>query len=106
MIDIISPFNDIQKVIDILNVIKNKINDQTEMLYTFWENPQEAVEEINDCVQKLQAGDTETLRIVNMLFAPTSSFQEMSMQNGWSDEYLKMGEEFDEIYERLNRKNL
>jgi hypothetical protein len=99
MIDIFSSFNDIQKVIDILTVIKNKINNQTEMLYTFWENPQEAIDEINDCVQKLQAGDTEILKTINMLFLVTGPFQEMSMQNGWSDEYLKMGEQFDKSME-------
>ncbi len=106
MKDITSSFNDIQKIIGILTVIRNKINGQTEMLYTLWENPQEAIEEINDCIQKLQTGDIGVLKTINMLFAPTGSFQELSMQNGWSDEYLKMGEQFDKINTRLKRNNL
>jgi len=38
---------------------------------------------------------------LNMLFAPTGTFQEHSISNGWSNEYLALAEKFDKIYDAL-----
>lgn len=73
------------------------------MLYTYWQDPQEAIEEINDCIQKLQIGDITILKSIDMLFIATGPFQELSMQNGWSKEYLKVAAQFDRASESLKR---
>jgi hypothetical protein len=41
------------------------------------------------------------LEFFQLLFLPTGTLQEISIQNGWSEEYLKLATEFDTIYERV-----
>jgi hypothetical protein len=34
-------------------------------------------------------------------FLPTSTYQEISISNGWGDNYIKLSSEFDKLYEKL-----
>jgi hypothetical protein len=34
-------------------------------------------------------------------FLPTSTYQELAMSNGWSEEYLQIAEKLDSIYKRI-----
>ncbi|NOW96556.1 hypothetical protein FHW89_003229 [Mucilaginibacter sp. SG564] len=40
-----------------------------------------------------------------MLFAPTGTFQELSISNGWSHEYLNLAHQFDVYYEKFKKDN-
>lgn len=52
-------------------------------------------------ISELKTGNKQSLDEVSVHFAPTAAYQEHSMANGWSDEYLKIAEEFDHIKEML-----
>ena len=49
-------------------------------------------------IEKIKFCDFDTLDKLNMEFAPTSTFQEISLSNGWADEYIKLAEQFDKLY--------
>ena len=39
-----------------------------------------------------------------MEFAPTSTYQEISLSNGWGNEFLKLADQFDKLYEKIRRQ--
>ncbi|MEO7211946.1 hypothetical protein [Mucilaginibacter sp.] len=101
MADINNSLNDFQKIIEILSVIRSKINDQTDFLYTYWGCATDALTDIENCISKLEYENAQILPEINVLFAATGQFQELSMLNGWSDEYLKLAARFDICYHKL-----
>ncbi|MGN8067671.1 hypothetical protein [Mucilaginibacter sp. 22184] len=105
MADIIPSFNDFQEVIEILEIIQSKIDIQTDIVWTRFNSAQDLTNELTDCIQKLRVGDHQTLKEVYMLFAPTGTFQELSISNGWSHEYLNLAHQFDVYYEKFKKDN-
>jgi hypothetical protein len=93
--------NDFQKIIEILTTILNKVNAETDVAWTQFNTPQELVDELTNDIRKLRACDYETLENVYLMFLPTGSLQELSISNGWEDEYLKLADQFDTCYEKL-----
>ncbi|RFZ91907.1 hypothetical protein D0C36_10685 [Mucilaginibacter conchicola] len=97
-------FDEVKTIIQILAIVKDKIDDQSEMIYSTWDTPQEAIEEIDDCIKKMLDGDFSILLTLEMFFMVTGPFQELSMQNGWSKEYLKIARQFDAVVLKLKNK--
>ncbi len=87
-------------LVDILNIVKAKFTDNSDMLWTSYETAKEVRDELDDCIEQLSKGDKSCLENLNMHFLPTSTFQEHSLQNGWTEEYMKLSEKFDNIYAR------
>lgn len=90
-------FSDFQKIANILSIIKSKIFD-TDIVYTRFDRIGELENLVDNCIKSLFLCDFETLSIVQIDFGPTSTYQELSMRNGWADEYLKIAEAFDSLY--------
>jgi hypothetical protein len=90
-----------QELIDILEQVKEKFTDSSDLLWTSYENAKEIRDELDACIEQLSKGDISSLESLNMHFLPTSTFQEHSLQNGWAKEYMKLSETFDSIYARL-----
>ncbi|WP_444902156.1 hypothetical protein ACJJIG_04295 [Microbulbifer sp. SSSA007] len=63
-----------------------------------------SVEEISGilgkAIEKIENGKSPSMFKLKYLFAPTGPIQETSMENGWSDPYLKLSERFDEVAEK------
>lgn len=58
--------------------------------------PSEVIRDIaraNEAIANGRSIDKNTLKLH---FAPTSSIQEIAMSNGWTNEYLKLAEQFDQ----------
>jgi hypothetical protein len=55
-------------------------------------------------IEKIKFCDFDTLEKLNMEFAPTSTYQEISLSNGWANEFLKLAEQFDNLYEKINNQ--
>lgn len=90
-----------QDLIDILNVLKAKFTDNSDMLWTSYETAKEVRDELATYIDQLKKGDESCLENLNMHFLPTSTFQEHSLQNGWTQEYMKLSEKFDSIYAKV-----
>ena len=88
-------------LIDLLSKVKERFTDSSDMLWTSYKNAKEIRDELDACMEQLKNGDKNCLENLNMHFLPTSTFQEHSLQNGWTKEYMKLSEKFDRIYARM-----
>lgn len=92
------PTNILNDVIDILQKIRANVVPDSDMMYSTYETPEELWNEIDEMIESLKKGETRWIESVNIHFLPTSTFQELSIQNGWGDEYIKLADRFDELY--------
>jgi hypothetical protein len=88
-------------LITIIKTIKEKFTDDSNLLWTGYVTAKELRDELDSYVNQFARGDNSCLDNLKTHFLPTSTFQEHSLQNGWSDEYIKLADEFDNIYKKM-----
>ena len=93
--------NQIQELIDIITTIRNKINDTTDVVWTKYENANDLQMEIDKVLNDFIKGDMSMLDKFYYWFLPTSTFQEISISNGWINEYIVLSNKFDKLYDKL-----
>jgi hypothetical protein len=85
-----------EKIIGILNEIVQILRlGQTDVAWSHYDTVDEAVADLNAHVERLRSGDLSGMFDLRMLFAPTGSLQEISINSGWGDEFLVISEQFD-----------
>ncbi len=89
------------ELIHIIVKVKERFTDDSDMVWTSYETAKEVRGALDACIAQLNQGDKRCLENLNMHFLPTSTFQEHSLQNGWSNEYMRLSEKFDSIYAKL-----
>ena len=100
-------YSDFQIVAEILQEIKNKINLDTDTIWAGFDTVDIFLKELSEDIENIKLCNFKTLDKVNIEFAVTSTYQELSMSNGWSDDYLILAEKFDKVYEEItNPKNI
>lgn len=87
------------EAINILLEIKEKITGESDFTWTSFDDAAELRKEIDDLILRLQTNDRNIIKDIYIHFLPTSTFQEHSIQNSWSNRYMQLAEQFDEIYE-------
>lgn len=97
-------YADFQKVRKILETIKARTTEDADTVWAGYDNGKEFLIDLNADIEKVKFCDFETLDKLNMEFAPTSTYQEISLSNGWAEEYLKLAEQFDNLYQKLKSK--
>jgi hypothetical protein len=90
-----------QELIEILKSIRKNIKDDAECIWSYYENPRQAHNEIDKYIIELETENISSLSEIQVHFAPTSAYQELAMQNGWSDDYMKLATKFDIIDDKL-----
>ena len=98
-------FEDFQKVAELLLQIRSCITEESDTVWTGFDNVETFLEELNKDIDNIQLCDFQTLKKVKLHFLPTSVYQELSLSNGWSEMYMQLATEFDAIYERLSEQN-
>jgi hypothetical protein len=93
---------DQKELLQILEAIKSIITLETDLVWAYYESIEKLIQELDELIEEIKVGKLETLKRLAMHFAPTSGFQELSIENGWSEEYLKLADRFDRIYEKYN----
>ncbi len=101
LVDKIPFYNDFQKVKHILETIKSKITDETDTFWAGYDNGKEFLVDLNADIKKIKFCDFETLDKLNIEFAPTSTYQEISLSNAWAGEYIKLAKQFDKLYKKI-----
>ncbi len=101
MTDINPRLINIQKIVEILNTIKNKIDSNTDVVRSGFNSSTELINDIDSDIKKLHEGDYEILGKLTVMFAPTGAYQELSISNGWGEEFLKLAERFDYHLEKF-----
>lgn len=94
-------YADFQKVRQILETIKAWTTDEANTLWAGYDSGKELLFDLNADIEKIRFCDFETLERLNLEFAPTSTYQEVSLSNGWADEYIVLAEQFDSLYRRI-----
>lgn len=86
-----------KRLIDIINQVKKNISHDSDMTYCYYNSPSDLIAVLDNYIQEIQRGNIKVIDDLSVEFAATSSLQEHSLGNGWSDEYLIIAEEFDKI---------
>jgi hypothetical protein len=98
-------YSDFQKVRQILEQIKSWTTNETDTVWAGYDNGEEFLVDLNQDTEKIKFCDFETLDKLEMEFAPTSTYQEISLSNGWGDNFLKLAESFDKLHKRITTNN-
>lgn len=69
--------------------------------WSHWKNEIEALKELDDIIAAIESGTLPERGKVSVLFAPTGSIQEVSINSGWSLEFLALSEKFDHAESRV-----
>jgi hypothetical protein len=99
-------YSDFKEVSEIVANIKSRINDETDTVWAGFDNAKILTKELDSDQKQIELLDFDTLEKIMVEFLPTSTYQELAMSNGWSNEYLKIAEKFDSIHKRIKEKLL
>ena len=100
----IRDYENFKQVSELLKRVKDKINSETVTVWTGFDNPEKLKSEIILDIEKIGFCDYETLEKVKIEFLPTSTYQELSISNGWGEEYLEIASKFDSLYSKINEE--
>ncbi len=89
------------RLLAVLSTTRTMSSRSTEDGWGF-ESPQEATDQLDQIIDAVFYEDPKGLpKYWQLLYAPTGPLQEIAMANGWSDEYLKLAEEFDSLQSQI-----
>lgn len=89
------------KLIAILDSVKEKITDDSDVVWSNVDSPAQLRAMIDDCITGLQQRDSNSINRLHNLFAATGKIQEHSISNGWGEEFLEIAEQFDNMIASL-----
>lgn len=87
----------ITATIEILTIVKGKIVDTSDVAMTRFNSVAEFRFLLDTYLYQVKHGDINVFQSLSSEFAPTGSFQEHAMANGWSREFLVLAKRFDHI---------
>jgi hypothetical protein len=83
-----------RNIIHILNHIQSKLNEDTDIIRT---QSTDLIKLKNNIILLIENLDLNNLKDVSFLFAPTGTLQEISLENGWGDEFIELSIKIDEL---------
>ena len=87
---------DFEKLIAVLREVRALLaRPGNAFIYSSWDDTAHALREFDQLLIEVQSGHVpaETLKV---LFAPTGSIQEVSVDSGWGCEFLELAAQFDD----------
>ena len=93
--------DNLKSIIDIVKTVRKKIAVDTDIVWTNYNNVIELQTDIDQNLIALENGDIQALEKFKYLFLPTATFQELSILNGWGEEFLTLADRFEETYEKI-----
>jgi hypothetical protein len=85
-------------VIHILQQVRSHTPEDADTIWAAYDNAAEFYIDLEQDIAKLEYCDFKTLEKVRVEFMAACTYQEIAMSSGWSDAYLKLGEDFDRLY--------
>lgn len=86
---------------DLLLRIRERITDESNVLWIPYDSPAELRKELEEEIALLRQHDLAPLNRLKFHFMAASTFQELAVTNGWGDELLLLAAEFDRLYAAL-----
>lgn len=94
-------------VISILLEVRSIIDSlYTDVVWSRFNNVNEALEYIDSSIEALTRQDGSVLDDLKILFAPTGSLQEISIRSGWGNEFIEISSKFDAAMEFIEENKL
>jgi hypothetical protein len=72
---------------------------ENDFVWSSWRDAAHALEELDDIIATLRAGQMPDRLQMRVLFAPTGSIQEVSLSSGWGGEFIALANAFDAVME-------
>ena len=85
-------------ILHLVEQVQAKITDDSDVAWTRFDTPAILRAELECYMEHLKEGNTSCLSQIDLHFAPTSTFQEHAISNGWHEEYLQLAATFDKAY--------
>jgi hypothetical protein len=95
--------NEIQSMVDIIQIIRTNITNETDVIWAGYNDPKELQDEIEKELNELRNGNLEMMEKFKLRFLPTATFQELSLSNGWGDEFIILANRFDKLYDSVKK---
>ncbi len=89
-------------MVTLKDAVQDTIGHLRESEESVWSHraPNEIIRILESELQKSGGHELLDLKTIALLFAPTGDIQEISMTNGWSDEYLEISQVVDTYTKR------
>ena len=88
--------DNLDKLISVIKDTRNYLTREgNDYSWSSWTGQDQALAEIDSILKQLESGSVPDIEV---LFAPTGPIQEVSLSSGWSREFLRLAERFDEAY--------
>jgi hypothetical protein len=85
-------------LIHLISAVINEINvKSTDVTWSKYDSVEELLNELRTYIDKILTNDNSVLQELKLCFAPTSSLQEISINNGWENEFLEFSKVFGTI---------
>lgn len=85
----------LDNIVEIILEIRNRITPDSDPGWTRYNNASEIIKKIDDGILLLKNGNLEALNDFDLYFGPTGVFQEVSIANGWGEEFIEISERWD-----------
>ena len=92
--------NSNRKLTDLLVAVKGFLFKYDNMSFDGL-SPAEIGMDLGIVIEQLQNGERIDKEYLTALFAPTAPIQECAMANEWTDEYLRLSGEFDDLIKKV-----
>lgn len=87
---------DYQKLLEILEATKERLEDSEDSAFAS-KTVKELIEIIDSNIDEIKSTSTCNLKELELLFGPTASLQETSIDNGWGEEFIGLSTIFDKV---------
>lgn len=67
------------------------------LTWSYFKDKESCLKEIDSIILKLKQKNPSAIKDLESLFMPTCTFQDLSLDNGWGEDFLKLAEQFDNI---------
>jgi hypothetical protein len=92
---------EIKQIALIIEEVLIKITEDTDVLWTDYDNVTDLKNDINKKLLQLKKGDLKQLKFLKVYFLPTAVFQEIAISNKWEDQYLDFAKRFNLVYTKI-----
>ncbi len=96
---------EIKEIISLLKIIRGYVNiENSNVIMSTFNTNKDVINTIDNHIARLSESDFSKINELIVLFLPTSDFQEISISNGWSKEYLRIAREFDNLIQLVKKR--
>lgn len=89
-----------ESIISILLEVRNIVNSpKTDIVWSRYNSVDELIKDIDDYIISLEQKRDTVFYDLEILFAPTGSLQEISIDSGWGSKFIELSQKIDKLLE-------